>query len=81
MFNDGVQMGFFDTYDQYLVNILYDPHVRAGMTKAEVDQLLPEVLPTVRAWVNNANSRQGACNCGSVGKQPTVELRGRTAGQ
>ena len=37
MFNDNVQMGFFDVYDQYLVNILYDPRVRPGMRKGEVD--------------------------------------------
>ena len=55
MFNDDVQMGFFDVYDQYLLNILYDPRVRAGMTRAEVDGLLPDVLPTVRAWIGNAN--------------------------
>jgi len=60
MFNDDVQMGFFDVYDQYLVNILYDPRVRPGMTKDEVVRLLPDVLPTVRAWVANANSLKGA---------------------
>jgi len=38
MFNDDVQMGFFDVYDQYLVNILYDPRIRPGMTKAEEEQ-------------------------------------------
>jgi hypothetical protein len=56
MFNDDVQMGFFDVYDQYLVNILYDPRVRPGMTKDELDELFSEVLPTVRAWVASANS-------------------------
>ena len=35
MFNDKVSMGFFDVYDQYLLNILYDPRVKAGMTMAE----------------------------------------------
>ncbi|WP_244541833.1 DUF2927 domain-containing protein [Afipia sp. GAS231] len=55
MFNDDVQMGFFDVYDQHLLNILYDPRVRAGMTKEEVNGILPEVLPSVRAWVTNAN--------------------------
>jgi hypothetical protein len=52
MFNDDVQMGFFDRYDQYLLNILYDPRVRPGMTRAQVQELLPEVLPQVRAWVD-----------------------------
>jgi hypothetical protein len=56
MFNDNVQMGFFDVYDQYLINILYDPRVRPGTTKAEVDALLPDIFPTVRAWVTQINS-------------------------
>jgi hypothetical protein len=55
MFNDDVQMGFFDVYDQYLLNILYDPRIRPGMTKDEVDAILPEVLSTARAWVRNIN--------------------------
>jgi Protein of unknown function (DUF2927) len=55
MFNDDVQMGFFDIYDQYLANTLYDPRIRPGMTKREVERLLPDVLPTVRAWVADAN--------------------------
>jgi hypothetical protein len=54
MFNDDVQMGFFDVYDQYLLNILYDPRVRPGMTKREVGALLPDVLSTTRGWVTNA---------------------------
>ena len=49
MFNDDVQMGFFGLYDQYLLNILYDRRIRPGMTRAEVEALLPEVLPQVRA--------------------------------
>src|SRR6202035_5489443 len=44
MFNDDVQMGFFDVYDQYLLNILYDPRIRPGMTKQQVGAILPEVL-------------------------------------
>jgi hypothetical protein len=56
MFNDDVQMGFFDRYDQYLVNILYDPRIRPGMTKSAVDALLPEVLPAVRTWVDDVNT-------------------------
>jgi hypothetical protein len=55
MFNDDVQMGFFDLYDQYLLNILYDPRVRPGMTKEEVNRVLPDVLPTVRAWITDAS--------------------------
>jgi hypothetical protein len=55
MFNDDVSMGFFDTYDQYILNILYDPRVRAGMTVDEVRAVLPTVLPDVRAWVTRTN--------------------------
>jgi Protein of unknown function (DUF2927) len=55
MFNDQVSMGFFDVYDQYLLNILYDPRVKAGMNVEEVKAVLPEVLPDVRAWVRKVN--------------------------
>jgi hypothetical protein len=55
MFNDKVSMGFFDVYDQYILNLLYDPRIKAGMTVAEVNAVLPEVLPDVRAWVRKVN--------------------------
>jgi hypothetical protein len=55
MFNDDVQAGFFDVYDQYILNILYHPRVRAGMTREEVRALLPEIMPDVRAWVAKVN--------------------------
>jgi len=56
MFNDEVSKGFFDIYDQYLLNILYDPRIRPGMTRDEVKSLLPEVLPSVRAFVARVNA-------------------------
>ncbi len=56
MFNDDVQMGFFDIYDQYLLNILYDPRIRPGMTKSEVERLMPDVLAAARAFVTSRNS-------------------------
>lgn len=55
MFNDDVSMGFFDVYDQYLLNILYDPRIKPGMTIAEVQAVLPEVLADVRVWVRKVN--------------------------
>src|SRR3954470_365123 len=55
MFNDNVQMGFFDVYDQYILNILYHPSIKAGMTVAEVNTVLPRVLTEVRAWVMKVN--------------------------
>ena len=56
MFNDNVSMGFFDVYDQYILNLLYDPRIKAGMTVAEVKAVLPEVLADVRAWVRKVNN-------------------------
>jgi hypothetical protein len=55
MFNDDVQMGFFGLYDQYILNLLYHPRVRPGMTADEVRALLPQILPDVRAFVAKAN--------------------------
>ena len=55
MFNDDVQLGFFGVYDQYLLNILYDPRIRPGMTVAQVRAVLPKVLPTVREFVARNN--------------------------
>src|SRR5262245_36689173 len=87
MFNDDVQMGFFDVYDQYLLNILYDPRIRPGMTKEEVGKLLPEILPTVREWIGNTNAVRGAhaadgsnaelgahCNCPARARGNPVTL-------
>lgn len=55
MFNDNVSMGYFDVYDQYILNLLYDPRIRPGMTVPEVRAVLPEVLVDVRAWVKRVN--------------------------
>ncbi|GAB1715357.1 MAG: hypothetical protein NTAFB05_03990 [Nitrobacter sp.] len=55
MFNDDVQMGFFDIYDQYILNILYDPRIKAGMTVQETRAVLPQVMIDVRAWVAKVN--------------------------
>jgi hypothetical protein len=55
MFNDKVSMGFFDVFDQYILNILYDPRIAPGMTVEEVRAVLPDVLPDVRAFVRKVN--------------------------
>jgi hypothetical protein len=55
MFNDNVSMGFFDVYDQYILNVLYDPRIKVGMTIPEVKAVLPEVLADVRVWVKKVN--------------------------
>lgn len=55
MFNDNVSMGYFDVYDQYILNLLYDPRIKAGMTVQQVRTLLPQVLADVRTWVGKVN--------------------------
>jgi len=55
MFNDNVSMGFFDVYDQYLLNILYHPKVQPGMTRRQLRALLPEIMPEVRTFVAKVN--------------------------
>ena len=51
MFNDDVSMGYFDVYDQILLNLLYDPQIHPGMTKEEALHLLPQILPGVLEFV------------------------------
>jgi Protein of unknown function (DUF2927) len=55
MFKDNVPMGFFDVFDQYLLNVLYDPRIKVGMTIEETKTVLPDVLPTARAFVTQLN--------------------------
>ena len=54
-FNDNVSMSHFGVYDQYLLNILYHPRIRPGMTVDEVTAILPDILPAVRAFVGRRN--------------------------
>lgn len=56
MFNDKVSMGFFDVFDQYILNLLYHPRIKAGMTIEEVKAVLPEALADVRVWVRKVNN-------------------------
>jgi len=55
MFNDAVHMGFFDIYDQLLLNVLYDPRIRPGMSRQEARAVLPAILPEVRHFVARIN--------------------------
>jgi hypothetical protein len=55
MFNDNVQMGFFDVYDQYLLNLLYHPRMRPGMNRDEARAVVDEIMPDVRAFVAKTN--------------------------
>src|SRR6516165_7369591 len=74
MFNDDVQMGFFDIYDHYFLNILYDQRIRPGMTKAQVGAVLPEVLPRVREWIRASNVLHSAQHCAvAANSQPAAQ--------
>lgn len=54
-FNDNVSIGRFSIYDQYLLNILYDPRIRPGMTVEDVKALIPAIMPDVRKRVSEQN--------------------------
>jgi hypothetical protein len=76
MFNDDIHMGFFDVYDQYILNILYDPRVRPGMTRQQIKTQLTDILPTVRHWISEVNSarRLGASNeTGTTSEESSVD--------
>lgn len=51
MFNDNVRTGRFGVYDQYILNMLYHPEIRAGMTIAEINAAFPRIIGDVRSWV------------------------------
>jgi Protein of unknown function (DUF2927) len=55
MFNDKVSMGYFDVYDQYILNLLYDPRIKPGMSVEEVKAVLPAALADAKAWVRKVN--------------------------
>jgi hypothetical protein len=77
MFNDDVQMGFFDVYDQYILNILYDPRVRPGMTRRELEALLPDILPEIRKRISVANSARPLRANNGAGPVFNTPIRGR----
>jgi hypothetical protein len=80
MFNDDIQMGFFDVYDQYILNILYDPRVRPGMTRQEIEVLLPDILPGIRQWISGANSVPGPGASDDAGRRSNDQLSDHFSG-
>ncbi|MEM6710789.1 MAG: DUF2927 domain-containing protein [Pseudomonadota bacterium] len=51
VFNDTSTHTVFTLYDRYLLNMLYHPHIKAGMTRKEVDLVINAVLDDVRQTV------------------------------
>jgi hypothetical protein len=49
VFNDGSKHSEFTSFDRHILNMLYDPRIEPGMTKLEVDRVLPKVLAGVQA--------------------------------
>lgn len=48
MFNDNSHHVSFTRFDRYILNMLYDPRIKAGMTIDKVQPLLPRVLSDAR---------------------------------
>lgn len=48
VFNDASQHAEFTPHDRFLLNMLYDPRVKAGMSESEVDDVLSEVIRDAR---------------------------------
>ncbi len=51
VFNERSKHARFMKFDRLILNMLYDPRVRPGMTRAEVEQVLPAVAKDVRRRV------------------------------
>jgi hypothetical protein len=52
VFNDGSRNAEFTRFDRHILNMLYHPAIRPGMTKVEARRILPEVAAEVRARLN-----------------------------
>jgi len=48
IFNDRSQHTSFTKFDRYILNMLYDPRIRPGMSNAKVQKLLPTVLGDIK---------------------------------
>jgi hypothetical protein len=51
VFNDRSQHADFTLHDRVLLNVLYDPRVKAGMSEREVEAVLPRVIRDARRRV------------------------------
>jgi hypothetical protein len=57
-FNDRNELDGFPLFDQFILNMLYDRRVRAGMTRDQVMAVLPSVLRDIRPRVERAAARR-----------------------
>ena len=57
-FNDRNELDGFPLFDQFILNMLYHPRVRVGMTRDEVLPILPGVIQDIRGRVEAAAARR-----------------------
>lgn len=48
VFNDTSRHASFTRYDRHILNMLYDPRIRPGMSRAQAEAVLPAVIRDVR---------------------------------
>ena len=48
VFNDTSRHATFTPHDRYILNMLYDPRIRPGMSRSRVEAVLPAVIRDVR---------------------------------
>lgn len=51
VFNDQSRHSRFTTFDRYLLNMLYDPRIRPGMSPKDVEPLLPSIVRQLRPYI------------------------------
>lgn len=51
VFNDHSRHSRFTTFDRYILNMLYDPSIRPGMTPKDVEPLLPSIIRRLRPYI------------------------------
>ncbi len=56
--NQNRTVGYLTEYDRLMLAILYDPAVKPGMTKPEVNAVLPEIVDKINAQSKSASERR-----------------------
>ncbi|WP_242390276.1 DUF2927 domain-containing protein [Polymorphum gilvum] len=52
VFNDYSRHSRFTAFDQFLLNMLYDPRVKPGMNRPQMEEILPVIVRDVRRRLN-----------------------------
>lgn len=68
IFNDESTLNVFGLFDWFILNMLYDPRVRPGMTREEVLQVLPSVVADVRQRVPEVLRDGDSLHGGAIGR-------------